>query len=142
MTADPDFIPSSVTNRFQSATTNNITSPKAQARLKQQQKNYSNEIISLRLVPPPSTSSLQKNNDDIEAASSEWNIPRFRLTESFLSEVVNRGRPSSKKYHRAGHVGNRLRTNIWAKEEELCRLQLRLETQYASYQLCTLLYSG
>ena len=89
MTADPNFISLVDTNRFQSTTTNNITSPKAQARLKQQQKNYSNEIISLRLVPPPSASSLQKNN------MSEWNIPRFRLTESFLSEVVNRGRPSS-----------------------------------------------
>ena len=104
MTADPNFISLVDTNRFQSTTENNITSPKAQARLKQQQKNYSNESISLRLVPPPSTSSLQKNNDDIVAASESWNIPRFRLTESFLSEVVNRGRPSSSPKLIVSHI--------------------------------------
>jgi len=91
-TSDPDFIHLIESKRFQ---TSGISSPKTQARLKEQQKAYSNELISLRLVPPSSSLTLDNTNDDNNTSSSSkstWNIPRFRLTQSFLTETVNRGR--------------------------------------------------
>ena len=89
-TSDPDFIHLIKSKRFQ---TSGISSPKNQARLKEQQKAYSNELISLRLVPPSSSLTLDSTNDNNTSSKlSTWNIPRFRLTESFLTETVNRGR--------------------------------------------------
>ena len=93
MTSDPDFIHLIESKRFQ---TSGIGSPKNQARLKEQQKAYSNELISLRLVPPSSSVTLDNTNDNNTSSPSKsattWNIPRFRLTQVFLSETVNRGR--------------------------------------------------
>ena len=94
MTTDPDFIHLIESKRFQ---TSGISSPKNQARLKEQQKEYSNELISLRLVPPSSSLlTLDNTNDNNTSSPSKssttWNIPRFRLTQFFLTETVNRGR--------------------------------------------------
>ena len=89
-TSDPDFIHLIESlKRFQ---TSGISSPKNQARLKEQQKAYSNELISLRLVPPSSSLTTDNNSASPPSKSTTWNIPRFRLTQCFLTETVNRGR--------------------------------------------------
>ncbi|KAL3781390.1 hypothetical protein ACHAW5_010286 [Stephanodiscus triporus] len=75
--AEPDFLALVETNRFQPAATTGATSTNAHAQLQQQRKAYWKELITLRLAPP--------------AVCTVLNIPRFRLTENLLREVVNRG---------------------------------------------------
>jgi len=88
--SNPDFIHLIESKRFQ---TSGISSPKNQARQKEQQKAYSNELISLRLVPPSSSLALDNTNDNNASSKpTTWNIPRYRLTLGFLTETVNRGR--------------------------------------------------
>ena len=86
-TSDPDFIHLIESKRFQ---TSGISSPKNQARLKEQQKAYSNELISLRLLTLDNTN--DNNTSSPSKSSTTWNIPRFRLSQTFLTETVNRGR--------------------------------------------------
>lgn len=84
---DPDFLSLVEANRFQPS---NVAgpSPKAQVRIQERKKAHWNESICLRLVPPPSFASLTAEN-----TTKEWKIPRFRLTESFLQDTVNRAKP-------------------------------------------------
>jgi len=83
--SDPDFLSLVETTRlFQPAAPASI-SVRDQERQQQENALYWNETITLRLVPPPAES----NNDDI--TSTVLTIPRFRLTENFLHDVVNRG---------------------------------------------------
>jgi len=107
MTAtDPDFLSLVEANRFQPSTAN-VTSPKVRARLQERKKAYWNEIICLRPVPPPSSASLPSEHD-----SKEWNIPRFRLTESFLQETVNRAYSSSSSMVLLSHVHDRKTNSV------------------------------
>ena len=95
--SDPDFIHLIDANRFQP--TKDITSPTVQRRLQKEKNAYANENISLRLVPNTSSSSSTDNATPSESSATTtattWNIPRFRLTDSFLTETVNRGRSTS-----------------------------------------------
>lgn len=83
--ADPDFLSLVETNRLHPAAATDTTSAKAHARLQEQKKAFWNELITLRLVPPACGTST----------SAVMTIPRFRLTENCLREVVNRGSPKA-----------------------------------------------
>ena len=83
--ADPDFLSLVDTNRLQPAAATDTTSAKAHARLQEQRKAFWNELITLRLVPPAGGTST----------SAVMKIPRFRLTENFLRDFVNRGSPKT-----------------------------------------------
>ena len=94
MIADPDFISLVETNRLHPST-KDLTSPKAKARALEKKEAFLNENISLRLVPTSTTD------------ATTWTIPRFRLTESFLQDAVNRGREASSPTLLVSHLHDR-----------------------------------
>jgi hypothetical protein len=104
--ADPDFLSLVETNRLQPAAATDSTSAKAHARLQEQRKAFWNELITLRLVPPAGGIST----------AAVMNIPRFRLTENFLREVVNRG---SQKTVIVSHLSDQNRTVILPTTRDL-----------------------
>jgi hypothetical protein len=102
--AEPDFLSLVETNRFQPAAATDATSAKAHAQLQQQRKAYWKELITLRLVPPAvSTCTI-------------LNIPRFRLTEYLLREVVSRG---SSKMLFVSHLRDQNKTVISPTTKDL-----------------------
>ena len=109
MAADPDFISLVETNRLHPSM-KDLTSPKAKAREQEKKEAFLNENIFLRLVPKSTTE------------ATTWTIPRFRLTESFLQEAVNRGREASSPTLLVSHLHER-RTNtvVLPKEVHRCR---------------------
>ena len=99
MPTDPDFLSLVETNRFEQSKTD-PTSTKANARLAERKKAFWHEMICLRLASPLS----DENDGGLPGAMETWNIPRFRLTEDFLHETVNRSRPSSSPMLLVSHI--------------------------------------
>ncbi|KAL7537899.1 hypothetical protein ACHAWF_005938 [Thalassiosira exigua] len=112
---DPDFLSLVEENRFQPKA-KDINSPKALARDRDRKKAYWNENIALRLVLP------QGGANDVPPDAITWNIPRFRLTEAFLRETVNRGRPPSSPLRLVSHLHDeQTNTVILPKDLAQCR---------------------
>jgi len=87
MTAsDPDFLLQLEANRFQPKA-NNVISTRVQAKCNEKNKDYWNELISLRLMPPALASSNSQTKINTKIT---WTVPHFRLTERFLQEAVKR----------------------------------------------------
>ena len=112
--ANPDFLSRVEDNRNRFVPTQkDVTRPKNQARLQEKRKAYWNENISLRLVPPPRANNNERSlppspgTKDGALEPTVWNIPRFRLTERFLSDTVNRGRDSSLPMLLVSHLFDR-----------------------------------
>lgn len=118
---DPDFLSLVEANRFKPSP-KDINNPKAVAREREKKKAYLSENICLRLVPPPSSSPLNQNSKESSTSTVEWNIPRFRLTESFLHETVNRGRDPSSSTLVVSHLHDqRANTVLLPKDLHECR---------------------
>lgn len=89
--SDPDLLSQLESNRFPKAAKDG-SSTGVQTLLREKKSNgFWNEIISLRLMPPSSSPSSSSSSVPLKTYTVvEWNVPRFRLTESFLHDAVNR----------------------------------------------------
>ncbi|KAL9189891.1 hypothetical protein ACHAXT_009566 [Thalassiosira profunda] len=118
MAADPDFL--SLVEKDRLKPQKGIASAKAKRRETEKKHAFLNENVCLRLVSPPVTS--ERGNDAPSGTATTWNIPRFRLTETFLQEVVNRGRVESSPTLVVSHLQEQTtKTVILPKDLNLCR---------------------
>lgn len=110
--ANPDFLSLVERDRLKPTEASDITSPKVKARLAEKKKAYYNEIISLQLVAPsyPTACTAPPEAECKEALSgsqARFNIPRFRLTESFLHDTVNRNKDPAFPTLLVSHIHDR-----------------------------------